>query len=398
MLKQVLFLIVFIPFISNGQNQKLYLSSPFNKLTLGKTTLKETKQILGNPSKRRVPPIVQHKWEKRIELDYCNARATFNFGYKQKVLYCFTLEKGSTVIINDSIKIGVSDTLALLKFIGQPLKQNPRYDANNFHFDIPPYDASFYYDENGIIERAYFFEYQEADTSLINTPVDTSKLFFGAYVRHVDDDLADITLDFIRDKDTVSVMTNKEGIAEAYIAKWPYPKLRILAKGYEEYNVQITDAFLDDGYSYNRINLISLEDTIFNVKHCNSQNIYSVDDTLKGRLGVFPIPDKSPAFVGGIEELKKYFTANSFKPKHYDFLEQTVSIGFIVTCEGKAGDFIIIDSRGGVFEIVAYQILDIVRKMPQSWQAATIGDTKIDCYQVLTLKILKGKFKQVVYK
>jgi hypothetical protein len=35
--------------------------------------------------------------------------------------------------------------------------------------------------------------------------------------------------------------------------------------------------------------------------------------------------------------------------------------------------------------------------MPQSWQAATKENKAVDCYQVLTLTVLKGKLKNISY-
>lgn len=368
-------------------------------MTIGQTTLKQTKKILGKPTKRRVPPIIQHKWEKRIELGYAESKSTLRFGYKRKILYNITLDSASTVTINNSIKLSVSDTSLILKIFGSPKEINKKPSYPYFYYKLNPYDVYFSFDDNSILYEASFFQHNDSDTSAI-IPEDTTKIFFGVYVRHIEEELSNITVNLVSKYDTISVVTNKEGIADTLLPKGPYPKIIIKEKGYEDYEMQITDKFINEcDFTYKRINLISLADSIYKVKPCDSENIYAIKDSLlKEKIGMFPTPDKIPNYKGGLITLKTYFASNPLKGKYVRVTDFNVSIAFLVTCEGKVGNYKIIESRQGVYETSANQVLAIVKKMPQFWQPATKDNKAVDCYQVLSFAVTnRGKLDKVTY-
>jgi hypothetical protein len=139
-------------------------------------------------------------------------------------------------------------------------------------------------------------------------------------------------------------------------------------------------------------------DSIVKVTAC-SQIIYSVDDFLvKEKFGELTKPTTNPIFTGGIDELKKYFTANPLTDEKAKQMIFRVSIAFVVTCEGKVGNFVIVTKGKGDLATYANQILAIVNRMPQNWQPATVDGKSVDCYQVLNFSPTSGQLDNVSYR
>lgn len=139
-------------------------------------------------------------------------------------------------------------------------------------------------------------------------------------------------------------------------------------------------------------------DSIVKVKLC-SPTLYSVDDFLvKEKFGENAQPTVNPTFAGGPDELKKYFAANPLKDEKAAQMVFRVHIAFVVNCEGKAGNFVIISKGKGDMATYANQVLAIVNKMPQKWQAATVDGKPVDCYQVLSFTVATGKLGSVSYR
>jgi len=141
-------------------------------------------------------------------------------------------------------------------------------------------------------------------------------------------------------------------------------------------------------------------DSILKVIACDSRIIYSVDDLLlKAKVGsTLTAPHHNPAFTGGVGELKKYFAAHPLSDEKAKQLIFRVHIGFLVTCDGKAGNFIIVSQGHGDMETYANQILAIVNKMPQSWEAATKNNKPVDSYQILSFTVSGGALDKVSYR
>jgi hypothetical protein len=132
---------------------------------------------------------------------------------------------------------------------------------------------------------------------------------------------------------------------------------------------------------------------------CDSNKVYSVEnELLKEKVGKFPFADNNPEFEGGIEVLKRYFAENSLKDDRAKDLLFRVSIGFIVNCKGEASGFQIITRGKGELEILANQVLEIVKNMPQNWNPAKKKRKIVDCYQVLSFTIQGGQLDRVSYK
>jgi hypothetical protein len=157
------------------------------------------------------------------------------------------------------------------------------------------------------------------------------------------------------------------------------------------------------GYSFKTIDdlpkvTVFPADSIVKVNAC-SQTIYSVDDFLvKEKFGELAKPTTNPTFTGGLDELKKYFSANPLTDEKAKQMIFRVSIAFLVTCDGKVGNFVIVTKGKGDLATYANQVLAIVNKMPQNWQPATVDGKPVDCYQVLNFSPTSGQLDKVSYR
>jgi hypothetical protein len=138
------------------------------------------------------------------------------------------------------------------------------------------------------------------------------------------------------------------------------------------------------GYSYG-------QDNIFKVTPCSSPIIYSVDDImLKENVGKeLTAGDINPVYSGGKDSLKKYFAANPLTDEKAKQLVFRVHVGFLVSCEGKAGNYFLVSKGKGDLATLAKQVLEIVNRMPQIWQAAIKDNKPIDSYQVLSFTVVE---------
>lgn len=157
------------------------------------------------------------------------------------------------------------------------------------------------------------------------------------------------------------------------------------------------------GFSYKTIDdipkvIVFPADSILKVTAC-SQTVYSVDDFLvKEKFGEIAKPTTNPTFTGGLDELKKYFVANPLTDEKAKQMIFRVSIAFLVTCDGKAGNFVIVTKGKGDLATYANQVLAIVNRMPQKWQPATVDGKAVDSYQVLSFSPTSGQLDKVSYR
>ncbi len=98
--------------------------------------------------------------------------------------------------------------------------------------------------------------------------------------------------------------------------------------------------------------IIFPSDSIFKVNFCNIQAQYAVakEFLLKDKIGEKPEPDTNPYFDGGLDELKKYFANKPLTDKRVKDAVFRVAIAFVVDCNGKAGNFMIITRGKGLAE------------------------------------------------
>ena len=139
-------------------------------------------------------------------------------------------------------------------------------------------------------------------------------------------------------------------------------------------------------------------DSILKVTAC-SQSMYAVNNFLvKEKFGELAEPTTNPTFTGGLDALKKYFIANPLTDEKATQMIFRVSIAFVVTCDGKAGNFVIVTKGKGDLATYANRVLAIVNKMPQNWQPATVDGKPVDCYQVLSFTAASGQLDKVSYR
>ncbi|RTQ46544.1 hypothetical protein EJV47_21570 [Hymenobacter gummosus] len=134
-------------------------------------------------------------------------------------------------------------------------------------------------------------------------------------------------------------------------------------------------------------------DSIRRVRPC-AQPGYAVDEPmLRARLGTtLPAPDTAPAPIG--DELTRFFADKQLPPSDVHRMALWVTIGFQVTCEGQAGNAMVVSTGKGELETYANQVLAIVNRMPRRWQPATKSGKPVDCYQTISFMLLKGRLAQ----
>lgn len=133
----------------------------------------------------------------------------------------------------------------------------------------------------------------------------------------------------------------------------------------------------------------------------NTNNVkYSSNDHhLEKKYGKLLTPNKNSKYDGGIDNLKKYFAENPITSSDFKNLHFMVKIGFIVNRDGNANHFEIISStRKEVVKLRAEKVLQIVKKLPQKWEAAEDNGEKVDSYQILSFVIIDGDLTNVNYR
>lgn len=133
----------------------------------------------------------------------------------------------------------------------------------------------------------------------------------------------------------------------------------------------------------------------------NSNNIkYSSNDYhLEKKYGKLLIPNKNSKYNEGVDGLKKYFAENAITSSEFKDLHFMVKIVFIVNSDGNANHFEIISStRKEAVKLRAEKVLQIVKKMPQKWEAAEDNGKKVDSYQILSFTIIDGDLTKVNYR
>lgn len=133
---------------------------------------------------------------------------------------------------------------------------------------------------------------------------------------------------------------------------------------------------------------------------CEEKVNYAVDDIqLKQKFGNnLQIPNSNPKFIGGISELKKYFSENKLSNEKAKGIVFRVHIGFIINCNGEIGSFELVSNGKGDLKILGEEVLNIVSKMPKNWEAAKIDGKSTDSYQILSFTIVDGDLTKVNYR
>jgi len=142
-------------------------------------------------------------------------------------------------------------------------------------------------------------------------------------------------------------------------------------------------------------------DTIKPFQACNKDQVYAIDFyLLTEKLGKeLKQPKEIPVFISGTPKLREYFENHPLQDPRAKKMVLRVNVAFLVNCEGKIGDFILLNDFVDMEAEVVKEVMDITTKMPQKWTIAK--DRKknnVDCYQVVSLTIFNGVFTSVYYK
>jgi hypothetical protein len=141
-------------------------------------------------------------------------------------------------------------------------------------------------------------------------------------------------------------------------------------------------------------------DTTTQIKSCSEAVAYSVDDILlKSQVGENLVkPDVTPSYYGGPEVLKKYFESHPLTDMRAKGIVFMVHVGFLVNCNGQAGNFQILSKGKGDLQELAQKVLTTIKNLPENWQFATAGGKATDCYQILSFIVVDGALNKVTYR
>jgi hypothetical protein len=173
---------------------------------------------------------------------------------------------------------------------------------------------------------------------------------------------------------------------------------RLYLNGYEYEN-----PFCPTGFTIKKPSeipaVIFLEPVLTDSLFCNKADTYSVDDFLiKSKLGQFPIPTTSPKYPGGVSKLREFFAGKKLADPRATNSVFRVVIGFVVNCNGDAGNFQIITEGKGDLRELAQQVLKEATTIPGRWNPATANSQSVDSYQILSFTIMSGALDKVSYR
>ena len=133
---------------------------------------------------------------------------------------------------------------------------------------------------------------------------------------------------------------------------------------------------------------------------CNAANIWSVDDKqLAEVVGAFNAPKKTPSYLGDKPTLRGYFVNHPLTDDRVKDRLFRVRIGFMVNCNGEAGNWQIISKGKGELHEFAQMVLELVKAMPQNWiPAEDKRGNKVDCWQYLEFTVNNGVLTNANYK
>lgn len=134
-------------------------------------------------------------------------------------------------------------------------------------------------------------------------------------------------------------------------------------------------------------------------KICNKKDIHAVGfKLLELHIGEqLKKPRTIPEYLGENWRLKRFFTDNQFDFNRAKDMVFRVSIGFIVNCEGKAGDFFLLTEHEGKELNMAKELLETAKRLDFDWKPATKKKKNVDCYFVISITVFNGEFTTIFW-
>jgi len=99
--------------------------------------------------------------------------------------------------------------------------------------------------------------------------------------------------------------------------------------------------------------------------------------------------DQKPYYKNDSTSLDEFFILKSVSGC-YCSIYYDVYVRFLVNCEGKIGNFKILDGKCPIKEKTANEVLAFVNKMPNNWVPALKNGKPIDCYQIIHFEFKSG--------
>ena len=133
---------------------------------------------------------------------------------------------------------------------------------------------------------------------------------------------------------------------------------------------------------------------------CNPDNIYATGDTqLEEAVGKYRQPKSTPSYKDGKSALRNFCLNIAINDDRIKDRLFRVRVAFLVTCEGHAGNWQLINkSRGELFEMSSL-ILEKIKQIPDKWiPAVDKKGNNVDCWQVLELTVSNGAMTNANYK
>ncbi len=133
---------------------------------------------------------------------------------------------------------------------------------------------------------------------------------------------------------------------------------------------------------------------------CHLNEVWSVDDEqLVAAVGKFKKPKKSPAYIGGKTPLRNYYLNHPLTDERVKDRLFRVRIGFLVNCNGEAGQWRVINKSTGELYEMANVVLQVAKTLPNRWEPAEDKKgNKVDCWQILEFTVSNGVLTNANYK
>jgi hypothetical protein len=139
------------------------------------------------------------------------------------------------------------------------------------------------------------------------------------------------------------------------------------------------------------------DSTVFQI--CNKKEVYSVDFKLLS----LHLDEKlkkaktNPKYLGESWRLRRWFTDHQFDYNRAKDMVFRVSIAFVVNCEGKAGNFMLLTEHEDKELNMAKELLETAKRLPFDWEPAVKKKQNVDCWFVISITVFNGEFTTIFW-
>lgn len=135
-------------------------------------------------------------------------------------------------------------------------------------------------------------------------------------------------------------------------------------------------------------------------KICHKKDVYGVDfKPLELYVGEkLKKPKTPPEYLGENWRLKRHFIDNQFDFNRAKDMVFRVNIAFIVNCEGKAGNFILLSEHEDKELNMAKELVETAKRLQFDWKPATKKKDNVDCWFVISITVFNGEFTTIFWE